>query len=398
MPRSLRGIPKELAAFGERQFKETGAIAVEVLRVKASTMRKYFRRLQGITYLVAVINLDRIRVYFFNREGLMLVGENVESAQYEKIREKSRLLVKFEKPREPTEEELRMEATEELRTSLARAIKRVARFLAVTEPPFPETYVIKEPITERRQSFGLKTDNGAFLFQESLLHGASLEGLSNRAAFLLLLIDQKPRVEYLSCVGNAISTALMKSPSKEEWEDLWFKQSKDTDFHPLMRHFLRHLETYEEQGFSHLLDVAWTAPPVEDLERWMKSLGVIHDTIELSAGTEEYPVFKRFLDDLGNLSALMKRRNTLERCHLAPRVWCNPRPLERQIEVVFESSERPDDTLCEIIYMDTDSSHTMRVVEGGDSPLTALEYMLNLEDVFPKSGGLVARGKYLIER
>ncbi|TFG07369.1 hypothetical protein EU538_08915 [Candidatus Thorarchaeota archaeon] len=398
MPRSLRGVPGEIAAFGERQFRETGAVAVEVLRVKASTMRKHFRRLQGITYLVAVINLDRIRVYFFNREGVMLVGENVEESTYRKIRGKSRLLAKFEKPREPTEEELRMEATEELRNALSRAIKRVSRFLAVTEPSFPEMYVSKESIAERKQSFGLKTEDDALIFQESFLHGAALDGLANRAAFLLLLEGMTHDAEYINCLGNAVSAAVLKSPLQEDWESIWLKNSKETDYHPLMRHFRRHLATYQEDGFYRLLEVAKSAPLSSDLSSWLGGLEVIHDSLELSAGTEEYPVFKRFLEGLANLNTLKKKQNTLERFHLAPRAWCNPKPLGRELHVIFGPDASPEYGLGQILYFDNHALNSMSVLPEGGAPVNAIEYMLNLEDIFPKPGGLVSRGKYLIQR
>ena len=89
-----------VAAFGEKQFNETGAQAVEVLRVKASVMRKHFRQLKGILFLVAVISLDRIRVYFFNGAGVMVIGENLEQKMYEKVRRSSKIVAKFEKPKE----------------------------------------------------------------------------------------------------------------------------------------------------------------------------------------------------------------------------------------------------------------------------------------------------------
>ena len=54
MSRSAREIPKTIAAFGEKQFKETGAAAVEVLRVKAAVMRKHFRQLKGIVFLIVL--------------------------------------------------------------------------------------------------------------------------------------------------------------------------------------------------------------------------------------------------------------------------------------------------------------------------------------------------------
>ena len=136
-------VPKEIAAFGERQFKETGAAAVEVLRVKAAVMRKHFKKLKGITFLVAVVSLDRVRVYFFNAAGIMLVGENVVPSIYSKIRRASKLIAKFEKPKELTPEELRIEATQDLRDSLAKSIRRISRSLASGEPPFPDIFITR---------------------------------------------------------------------------------------------------------------------------------------------------------------------------------------------------------------------------------------------------------------
>ncbi|MFW9945081.1 MAG: hypothetical protein ACFFB7_08790, partial [Candidatus Sifarchaeia archaeon] len=95
MPRKTRDVPKEIASFGERQFEETGAEKVEILRVKAATMRKHFSKLRGTTYLVGVVNRDAARVYFFDAKGVILVGENVEHTQYDRIRKNSRLLAKF---------------------------------------------------------------------------------------------------------------------------------------------------------------------------------------------------------------------------------------------------------------------------------------------------------------
>ena len=143
LPRSAREVPKEIAAFGEKQFKETGAAAVEVIRVKAAVMRKHFRELKGITYLVAVVAIDRVRIYFFNAAGVMLVGENVEVSMYQKVRSSSKLIAKFEKPRELTPEEKRIEATQELRDSLAKAIRRVTRVLTTASPTFPDIYVTR---------------------------------------------------------------------------------------------------------------------------------------------------------------------------------------------------------------------------------------------------------------
>jgi hypothetical protein len=185
LPRSAREIPKEIAAFGERQFKETGAAAVEVLRVKAAVMRKHFSKLKGITFLVAVVSLDRVRVYFFNAAGVMLVGENIETSMYGKIRSKSKLITKYEKPKILTPEELRIEATQDLRDSLTKSIRRISRFLATREPTFPDIFITRITPTSSIHSFGMQISvDGEFLFEETALIEKSAEGIIARSAFL----------------------------------------------------------------------------------------------------------------------------------------------------------------------------------------------------------------------
>jgi hypothetical protein len=76
MSRRARKIPSTIADFGEKQFKDLNPDLVEVLRVKASTIRKYWSQLRGITFLVAVVTSERVRIYFFNSQAVMLARIN----------------------------------------------------------------------------------------------------------------------------------------------------------------------------------------------------------------------------------------------------------------------------------------------------------------------------------
>ena len=251
MSRSIRELPKALATFGEKQFKETGATAVEVLRVKTAVMRKHFRQLQGITYLVAVISLDRIRVYFFNSAGVMLSGENVDASIYVKVRKSSKLIAKFEKPKVLTEEEIRIEATQDLRDNFGKAIRRATRFLALKEPPFPDIYVTRTKNEYLMQNFGLQiSEDFEFIFEENMLSQNWTEGLLLRSAFLLHLDKKHWSNESASVIGNGLALILLKEPTRDHWSQIWKKESKGSIWNQFVIHFQEHQETYGSDVFK----------------------------------------------------------------------------------------------------------------------------------------------------
>ncbi|MHA1480894.1 MAG: hypothetical protein ACTSQZ_05685, partial [Candidatus Thorarchaeota archaeon] len=272
MARSIRDIPKAIAAFGETQFSESGAASVEVLRVKAATIRKYFKQIRGIAFLVAVISLDRIRVYFFNAAGIMLIAENIEHGQYDPIRKKSKLVIKYEKPKPPTELELRMEATEELRSSLSKAIRRISRALGEKEPVFPDLYVTKEKFESSGQGFGVRIEeDGTLLFEEAATTSRWKEGIVLRTAFLLLMESEKSRLTISSCLGNAIAAMTLKDDAREKWNKHWIDLTSD-EMLSIVNHFQNHLECYKETGFTRLLNLLRHAPNVENIDQWTNAL------------------------------------------------------------------------------------------------------------------------------
>ncbi|MFW9807371.1 MAG: hypothetical protein ACFFFK_11640, partial [Candidatus Thorarchaeota archaeon] len=391
MPKSVREVPKEIAAFGERQFKETGAAAVEVLRVKAAVMRKHFRQLRGITYLVAVVARDRVRIYFFNAAGVMLVGENVESEMYQKVRSSSKLVARFEKPRELTPEELRIEATQELRDSLAKAIRRVTRFLSTAPPTFPDIFVTRSALDEHSQNFGLQiSEDNEFLFEESALKANWFEGLILRTAFLAHLDSGQANSLFTWVVGNGVALALLKAPLAKAHQDFWIKLSRDTEWSPIVHHLVKHASCYSNEGFVRLFSLLHHELSSSSSDNWMQALTIIHDGVRISIGTEEYHTIQQFCQTLSKPRKMTAHKHTLDKIHLAPRVICDPSSLGIQISL---SSGLPSiDDWASVTYFEGNKSKSYKVGLGDGPPITGIDYWLNLEDVYPTSGGLVSHG------
>jgi len=397
LPRSAREVPKEIAAFGERQFKETGVPTVEVLRVKASFIRKHFRELRGITFIVAVITRFRVRVYFFNAAGVMLSGENVEVSMYEKVRASSKLIVKFEKPKELSPEEQRIEATQELRDSLTKAIRRVARFLSAAAPSFPDIFVTRSAMEESTQNFGLQiTDDGEYLFEESALKTKWIDGLVTRTAFLVHLQPDNSKSEIASLIGNGIALALLKKDGEKAFRELWLKKSKDSDWFPLVNHMIKHTGCYMSTGFIRLLSLLQEVPSASQVKDWKTPIKVIHDDSRVSIGTEEYHIIKRLCQTLSKPRKLNSRKHTLESIHLAPRIICDPTPLDVQISLSY--GKPTDEDWANISYFSDGKIDTRKLGCEEGEPLTAIEYWLNLEDLYPTSGGLISHGKNVLQK
>ncbi|MHA2386126.1 MAG: hypothetical protein ACXAEE_07945 [Candidatus Thorarchaeota archaeon] len=390
MSRSARNVPKEIALFGQRQFRETGASAVEVLRVKASTIRKHFSKMKGITFLVSVISRDRVRVYFFNSAGNMLIGVNIDFEKYEKVRKTSKLVTKFEKPRPLTKEELRIEATEELRQDLSKTLKRVVRFLGKKEPEFPVIFVTRESSIGTTQGFGLLTeDDGALVFEQGLLESKWRDGLVTRASVLQLLDWDKRNSDFSASIGNAIALASLEGPKRAEWLATWIKRTKETSYLPIVNHLSKHSDTYSWRGFARILDLVERVPELAE-DKWIRALREIHDTTEVSLGTEEQISIEGFCKTLSKSRKLASKRHVLESIHLAPRVLCDPTSLG--ITLSIGEGRSKDEPWLQIEYLDGAQQRLLTIIKGDENPLIGIAYELNLEDVFPKSGGVLSKG------
>jgi len=397
LPRSAREVPKDIAAFGEKQFKETGAAVVEVLRVKAAVMRKHFKQLKGITFLVAVVSRDRGRIYFFNAAGVMLVGENVEPSMYQKVRSTSKLIAKFEKPRELTPEELRIEATQELRDSLTKAMRRVSRSLATTSPSFPDIFVTRSSLDEQTQNFGLQiSSENEFIFEEAALKSNWQEGLITRTAFLAHLSPEQAKMSIASMIGNGLALALLKDPGLKAYREFWLKLSKETEWAPFVNHLDRHSSCYSNEGFVRLHSLIQQAKSSTSLGDWFHPLRIIHGTARVSIGTEEYHVIQKFCKILSKPRKLISGMVGLESIHLSPRVVCDPTPLDIQISI--SHGPATDDDWMNVSYQEGSTTNVLRIGPEAGTVVTGLEYWLNLEDIYPTSGGLVSHGKSVLQR
>ena len=398
LSKSSRDIPKTIAAFGEKQFKETGAMAVEVLRVKNVVMRKYFRQLRGIVFLVAIVSLDRVRVYFFNAAGIMVIGENLDQSTYEKIRKSSKLVAKFEKPKVLTPEELRIEATQELRDALGKAIRRVSRFIAVKEPSFPDIFVTKSKLQEISQNFGLQiTEKRELLFEETALSQKWVDGLLLRAAYLIHLEIPHSNYEAASSIGNAIGLSLLKDSIRQTWLGEWKKRSKGTEWMPLVNHFFKHYSTYTPESYSWIRSVLNDVSEGMNQDQWRNVLSTIHDALVIPLTTEDYHVINGFCKTLTNPKQLDRRRYLLEQVHLAPRLFFDPSPLGVTTHV-FESVTPTHDAWAQVGYISGNSLRYLEIGSSGTEELVSIDYWLNLEDIYPSAGSPFSHGRDIIHR
>ncbi|RLI58438.1 MAG: hypothetical protein DRO87_05730, partial [Candidatus Thorarchaeota archaeon] len=393
MSRSARGVPKEIALFGERQFKETGASAVEVLRVKASTIRKHFRELRGVNYIVAVISLDRIRVYFFTQAGLMVGAENLDLTTYSKVRKTSRLLAKYEKPRELTPEEKRIEATEEMRTALSGAIRRISRHLGIKAPAFPDVFVTREPSQESSQSFGATwSPSGEVVFNEDSLKTDWSKSLLDRVAFSLTLTPAVRMTDSASLIGNALSLSLQKGSKRFPWLRKWEEVSKESEWIHLVTHFIRHADTYRAQHYDWFRQTLIGGDGQTGLHDLAKAVEVIHDGCHLPIGTEEYHKIVTYCKALKSPRKLLQSHHEFDNIHLSPRVISLPDCLDITLGEVPEGER----VWVQVRFMEGRETRSLTVAEGGDERIDLIEYMLNLEDIYPSSGGLFSHGRTIV--
>jgi hypothetical protein len=393
-----RDVPKAIASFGEKQFKETGASLVEVLRVKEATLRKYFRQLRGILYVVAVVSRDRVRAYFFNAAGVMVIGENLEEEQYNEIRKSARIMAKFEKPRPLTPEELRIEATQDLRDALGKAIRRVSRALTLKEPPFPDIFVTRQEGEKEHQGFGIHiTEDNEILFEESILAKSWSEGLLLRTGFLMLFDQSRWKSEFVAVVGNGIALSLLKDQARRAWYSEWKKRSKDGIWESVVNHFTNHASTYNHKGYHWIALLLNDLPLDSTFGDWKKAMRVTHDALSLPMGTEEYHIISGFCKSLKNPQQLVKRRHLLDAIHMAPRALCDPTPLGIHLSVAHEDTNNQN-AWAKVRYASGVVAKTFQIVESDDLQIRSMEYWLNLEDTFPITGGPISQGRSVVAR
>ncbi len=80
-----RDIVKNIIKFGKREFNEKKPLSLQIFRVKSKNILKLgmlpnltIKQISGIFFLVVLDYGKDLRIYYFNREGHLIRGENVE--------------------------------------------------------------------------------------------------------------------------------------------------------------------------------------------------------------------------------------------------------------------------------------------------------------------------------
>jgi hypothetical protein len=163
-----------------------------------------------------------------------------------------------------------------------------------------------------------------------------------------------------------------------------------------VNHIIIHVDSYSSEGFSRILSVLRQAPDNVKNDDWIEALSSIHESVQVSIGTEEYHTIQGFCKTLQKPRKLEARRHKLEAIHLAPRVICDPTPLNIKLSASFGPQD--ESAWTEVSFFDDDSLNTFSISEKSDNPIKSIEYWLNLEDAYPSSGGLISQGKDVIRR
>ena len=85
-PLPPRKIVKQLIFFAKREFKEKKPLSVEVLRMKSEQFLSRggplkelsIRRVEGAFYLVLVDYKEKVRIYYYSRNGEFIEAQNLE--------------------------------------------------------------------------------------------------------------------------------------------------------------------------------------------------------------------------------------------------------------------------------------------------------------------------------
>jgi len=127
------------------------------------------------------------------------------------------------------------------------------------------------------------------------------------------------------------------------------------------------------------------------------ALTEIHNSTIIPVGTSEYHVIDGFCKTLGKPQQLVKRRHLIESIHLAPRVLCDSTSLGNQIGISIVD-EASDDVWASVNFVNDSRIQTLTIGTQGTMSIDAIEYWLNLEDIFPSSTGLVSHGLDIVRR
>ena len=129
-------------------------------------------------------------------------------------------------------------------------------------------------------------------------------------------------------------------------------------------------------------------------EDFVKVVSIIHESCMVALGTEEYHAILGFCKTLDSPRKMAQPRHALDSIHLCPRVLTLPDSLG----LTVTSDSLDSDSYAIVKYVEGNSAKTLLVMEDGSTPIDEIRYILNLEDAYPSSGGLIAQGKSVVLR
>jgi hypothetical protein len=103
-----------------------------------------------------------------------------------------------------------------------------------------------------------------------------------------------------------------------------------------------------------------------------------------------------FCKTLANPQQLTKWRYLLESIHLSPRAMCDPTSLgfHLSLEVSDQSASNP---WTSVLFIDGAAVRSLDVIEGSKHVIDSIEYWLNLDDIFPLTGGPISHGLSVVK-
>ncbi|MHA1929517.1 MAG: hypothetical protein ACTSV2_13155, partial [Candidatus Thorarchaeota archaeon] len=127
-----------------------------------------------------------------------------------------------------------------------------------------------------------------------------------------------------------------------------------------------------------------------------KALQMVHDNHEVSLGTEASHIIRSFCNTLSNPRKLLSKKHILKSIHLAPRAICDITTLGYHLTPKFSDHMEPDSDWLNVQCYDKSESKIFSLVESEDDPIKSIKYFLNIDDVLPKSGGVISQGRSIV--
>ncbi len=367
-----------LKEFANKEFASKGPESVEVLRIKSSTLIKHFKKLRGVTYIIAETYKDYVRIYFFLPQGILLGADNFEHEKYQKARKEARLIYRLAKPEEPTEADLYLQATEQVFKRFTKTLKKVQRTLNLKILNDPVVFISKTPLNEENSLFGTTRFEDRVVFEEKYIDMPIIEGMMIREAFRNLCPKPIVNSELIIELANFVALKMLSKEEKESWKSKWIKNSASYD---LTTHLLRHEYTYDFPNISELVNhIKGISPNVVE-KRGYEILEAYHSLHYIRNENIAY-VIDEALKDL-TLFSEHRHKELVEAIHLEPRIIPNYKAYGLSV-----SLDKNDTTKDYLIKIETQNNqYFISLKQETTSEITEYTHTLMFQQVMPKRDG-----------